>query len=125
MLKILMVTPDPDSLATLSAALTAEAEVMVAWDRSGEQGLKTAAGENFNLVVVDEQIKDMSPHRFLSRLLEIDAMVNTAVVSNQPAEVFHEVYEGLGVLAQLPPQPGKADADMLLIKLGNLTDLVP
>ncbi|MCB2225054.1 MAG: hypothetical protein KQH53_00135 [Desulfarculaceae bacterium] len=121
MLRILLVTPTPGSLATLSAALLAEPEVTVSWETTGEAALENAAAKDYDLVVLDEQVRDMSPWSFLNRLVLVNAFVNTAVVSQRAEEDFHEVYEGLGVLAQMPPQPGRAEAEKLISKLKEVS----
>jgi len=50
-------------------------------------------------------------------------MINCACVSPLPPEDFHETSEGLGVLMQLPVNPGKFEAEDLLKRLKNLKDL--
>jgi len=122
--KILLVTPSPASLATLSAALLAMPEVKIAWVSAGEQALAAAAESRPDLIVVDEQIRDMSAQSLLNRLLLWDAMVNTAVVSGRSEEDFHEFYEGLGIMAQLPLHPGRAEAEQLMRRLGELSPAV-
>lgn len=117
MLRILLVTPTPGSLATLSAALLAEPEVRVSWDSTGESALENAASNSYDLVVLDEQIRDISPWSFLNRLVLVNAFVNTGVVSQRSEDDFHEAYEGLGVLTQVPAKPTMAEAGMLLRKL--------
>jgi hypothetical protein len=44
------------------------------------------------------------------RLLPINALINTAVISDLPPETFHEASEGLGIMAQLPPNPTTSNA---------------
>ena len=49
-------------------------------------------------------------------------MINSAAVSPLSPEEFHEASEGLGVLVQLPVDPGKFEAEDLLKRLKNLKD---
>ena len=44
---------------------------------------------------------------------ETPALINLAVVSSLSGEEFHEASEGLGILAQVPPEPTAADGKML------------
>jgi DNA-binding response OmpR family regulator len=122
--KVLLVTPAPGSLATLSAALLAMPGVKVSWETSGERALAAASESRPDLIVVDEQVRGMSAQSLINRLLLWDAMVNTAVVSGRPSEEFHEVYEGLGIMAQLPLHPGRAEAESLMQRLGELSPAV-
>ena len=52
--------------------------------------------------------------------LGLTASVTTAAVSSQPQDVFHEASEGLGIMAHLPPRPGKFEAEQLLKTLNQL-----
>jgi hypothetical protein len=65
-------------------------------------------------VVIDENLPDMPGLDLVRRLLRINAMINTVVVSALPPDAFHEAGEGLGIMAQLPPQPTWEDARTIL-----------
>ena len=47
-------------------------------------------------------------------------MINCAAVSSLTSEDFHEAGEGLGILMQLPVEPGQEYADMLLEQLKSI-----
>ena len=47
-------------------------------------------------------------------------MINCAVVSTLSSADFHEASEGLGILMQLPAEPGKKEADQLLEHLKKI-----
>jgi hypothetical protein len=49
--------------------------------------------------------------------LKIDAMIHTALVSDQPEEIFHDQTEGLGILMQLSPKPDRQEARRLSERL--------
>ena len=50
-------------------------------------------------------------------------MLNYAVMSNTPAEAFHQATEGYGILMQLPSPPSQKDAEALLGRLAELSTL--
>jgi hypothetical protein len=52
--------------------------------------------------------------------MTVNAFIQTAVVSRLSHDAFHEASEGLGVLAQLPPAPGRDDARRILEMLRQL-----
>jgi hypothetical protein len=52
---------------------------------------------------------------------QVDAFVPAAAVSRLPREAFHDLTEGLGVLAQLPPRPGVWEAEQLLALLDRIS----
>jgi hypothetical protein len=68
-------------------------------------------------VIIDADLPDTAPLDLVQKLLMVNAMVNTALVSSLSDEEFHEVSDGLGVLGRLPNKPGMSDAGGLLHKL--------
>lgn len=77
--------------------------------------LQVATAKNWNLVIVDGL--DLSFNPFLAKLLEINASLNTSVLTDLAPQAFHEAGEGLGILCGLPAKPGVADVGPLLEKL--------
>ena len=75
-------------------------------------------------MVTDERLGDMTGLEFAGRLLSVNPIINCAPVSRLSPEDFHEVSEGLGLMAQLPVQPSKEDAEKLLQRLRNLKSLM-
>ena len=73
-----------------------------------------------HLVIIDANLPDTPPLELVQKLLMVNAMVNTAVISPLAEEEFHEASEGLGVLCRLPLEPGTAEAADLLRKLRKL-----
>jgi len=124
MLKLLLVSPDEDSLSGLASALMEHGDVDLSWAESGEKALDIASDTAIDLVVADERLGDMTGLEFAGRLLSVNPMINCASVSHLSSENFHEVSEGLGLMAQLPIQPSKEDAEKLLQRLRNLKSLM-
>ena len=54
------------------------------------------------------------------KLLSVNPMINCAAVSTLAPDQFHEASEGLGILAPLPPAPGKAQAEDLLQRIKDI-----
>jgi len=123
MLKLLIVSPDKNSLSGLASALVEHADVDLSWAESGEAALEIASGYAIDLVVTDESLGDMTGLEFAGRLLLVNPMINCASVSRLSPEKFHEISEGLGLMVQLPIQPGKEHAEELLQRLKNLKKL--
>ena len=127
MIRLLLVTLHRDSLAGFAAAVEGNDEVELVWSESGGKALSMVADTPVDLVVTDEDLGDMTGLEMAEKLLSINPMVNCAAVSPLAAEEFHEASEGLGLLAQLPPTPGKEQAEALLQHLkdikGNLAGM--
>ncbi len=75
------------------------------------------------LVVIDSDLPDTDSLGLVQKLLLVNAMVNTAVISPLSEEEFHEASEGLGILGRLPVEPGSGDAVDLLQKLRKILGL--
>jgi two-component SAPR family response regulator len=70
--------------------------------------------------VIDEILPDMPGLDLVRRLLPINAMINTVMISALPSEAFHDASEGLGIMAQLPPQPTPEDARTILARFKRM-----
>ena len=98
------------------------AEVVSAAD--GKAGLEELNAKPIDLVIVDEQLGDMTGIDFVKQVVKVKPLVNSAVVSILSAEDFHEATEGLGVLMQLPHRPQAGDAERLLAILTRISGLM-
>ena len=81
------------------------------------------AQRDFDLVVTDENLGDMTGLEFIKTVITQKPMVNCAAVSTLLPEDFHEASEGLGILMQLPVRPGPEYTKELLEHLKNILDL--
>jgi CheY-like chemotaxis protein len=124
MLKLLLVSPDQDSLSDLASALVEHSNVDLSWAESGETALNIASGTAIDLIVTDERLGDMTGLEFAGRLLSVNPMINCASVSSLSHEKFHEISEGMGLMAQLPVKPDKEDAEKLLQRLKDIKNLM-
>jgi CheY-like chemotaxis protein len=122
MLNILLVSQDKTSLSALKAGLEKN-DAHTAWVESGHYGLSMIAKRDFDLVITDENMADMTGLEFIKALIAQKPMVNCAVVSSLLPGDFHEASEGLGVLMQLPANPGHEYAEELLENLKKIMNL--
>jgi len=124
MLKLLLVNRDMDSFSALSSALSGQEDIELDVSPSGEKALEMLSSKAVDLVVADEDLGDMTALELSSRLLKINPMINCAVVSSLPPEEFHEASEGLGIMTQLPKQPGVKDAEDLIKTLKQIKGML-
>ena len=117
MLRIVLTTTRLKALQAFAAALSANPEVHLVHAASGAEALEAARTTAPHLVIIDADLPDTAPLDLVQKLLMVNAMVNTAVVSPLSDEEFHEASEGLGILSRLPNEPGTSDAGELLHKL--------
>lgn len=123
MIKILLVTSERESFSEFVSALAKNDDVELSWAANGQEALEEIPDNPVDLVVVNENIGDMTGIEFMIKLLMINPMINCAAVSSRSHEEFHEASEGLGVLMQLPVSPAEFEAEDLLKRLKNLKDL--
>ena len=122
--RLLLVTPNKDSLSLLASTLAAQGSVDLSWAQSGGKALDMISDTAFDLVVTDERLGDMTGLELAAKLISINPMINCAAVSSLSPEDFHEASEGLGLMDQLPPRPDKEEADNLLQRLMDLKNLM-
>ena len=85
--------------------------------KAGSKAFDVISEVVFDLVVIDENLGDMTALDFTAKLISINPMINCALVSSLSPRDFHEASEGLGVLAHLPPRPDEKDGKNLLARL--------
>ncbi len=121
-MKVAIVTNREGALAAFRAGLEGRhARVECLGD--GWSLHKAARTRSWNLVVVDGI--NLPFHPILEGLLEINASLNTAVMTDLAPDAFHEAGEGLGILCALPPTPGALDVDPLLERLQAIGGVDP
>jgi DNA-binding NtrC family response regulator len=72
------------------------------------------------LIVVDDQVQNTTGLEIVRRLIEVNAFIQTAVMSGSNDHEFHNRSEGLGILSKLPLIPGKSDAQKLIKRLDQV-----
>jgi DNA-binding response OmpR family regulator len=123
-LRVLFIAKDIAQFSALVARLQRQPEIELLPAETGAAGFSFLNGKQIDLVIVDEQLGDMSGIAFVKQLVKINPLVNSAIVSALTAEEFHEATEGLGVLMHLPREPRDKDAEALLAILEKIGALL-
>lgn len=124
MLHLVLATSRPESLQAFAAALSSDPEVRLEQVDSGSAALLAVSASAPHLVIIDTDLPDFPSLDLVQKLLMVNAMVNTAVVSPLTEADFHEASEGLGILSRLPLEPDAGEAPGLLQKLRKVLGLV-
>jgi DNA-binding response OmpR family regulator len=114
MFEIVLATNDSDRFGSFVRGLSAEPDWTIATVRSVEEVRRRASSAPPGLMVIDETVDGVSNIDIARDVILANAMINLVLVSSLSAEDFHEVSEGLGVLASLPPCPEQEDASRLI-----------
>jgi len=121
-ISILLASRDKASMSAFKAGLE-ENQVQTAWAQSGSNAIAKLTEGNFDLVVTDENLGDMTGLEFIEKVISKNPMVNCAAVSSLLPADFHEASEGLGILMQLPVRPDQEQAEKLLRQLKSILNL--
>ena len=122
MMNVLLASQGKTFMAALKAGFE-EHDVQTVRAESGTEALSLIAQREFDLVVTDENLGDITGLEFIKTLIALKPMVNCAAVSSLLPDDFHEASEGLGILMQLPVRPGHEYAEELLEHLKSILDL--
>ncbi len=123
MIKILLVFNDGDLKSEFINTLCQIGRTQVRTVDTGTQALEFLGKNKFDLAVVAENLSDMSGISFVEKLVMIDPMINTTIISDLSKEDFHEATEGLGVLMAVPVNAEKEDAVYLLEYLDKIINV--
>ena len=121
-INILLASRDKASMSAFKAGLD-ENQVQTAWAESGGTAIAMITHGNFDLVVTDENLGDMTGLEFIEKVVSKKPMVNCAAVTSLLPADFHEASEGLGILMPLPVRPGQEHAAKLLGQLKAILNL--
>jgi two-component SAPR family response regulator len=124
MLTTLLVSKKYVSFSDFVSTLEQEYNNKVLSTDSGKKALQLIKEQPFDMVIVDEELSDVTGLHFINKLVKVNPLINCAAVSSLPEEDFHEESEGLGVLMQLPVKPQKKDAEVLMQKFKKIKSLM-
>ncbi len=123
MIKLILVTGKTKSWSEFFLGLEKNKDVSFFCTDSAYTALDMLKSRSVDLVISDEELQDMSGLELVKKIITHNAMINCAIVSSLSGENFHEVSEGMGILAQLPVNPGEKDADELISYLKQVIQL--
>jgi len=121
---IILASSRIDQWQVFSDALRADIQANIVKVRSAAEALQAAQTLSPLAVAIDTELGDLAGVELVRRLLGINAMINTALASEKPEEIFHAETEGLGILMQLSPLPTPAEAGRLAERLRQVAGTV-
>lgn len=121
MLRLLIVTTDRERVAEMASRLSSDPDLELLWADTAESAIAEVRRHSPQAAVIDEELPDVPGLELVRRLLPINAMLLTAVMSDMTHERFHEASEGLGIASQLPSHPKAAEAGPLLERFRRLS----
>ncbi len=116
-LNFLILTINQKSLSDFISILKNLGDIKIYITPSGKRAFEIIDEKEFDLIITDEILQDMTGLDFARMLVLMHPMINCAVINSLSHEEFHEASEGLGLIMQLPHRPGERVASELLEQL--------
>ncbi len=95
----------------------------IEWIESGKKLLSLLSNptdKKIGLVIIDGNLPDENARDLVEQVIMQAPMTNCVATSALSPEDFHESFEGLGVLMQLPLKPNAQDAQNLVTHLNKI-----
>ncbi|MGD9210422.1 MAG: hypothetical protein PVI90_06575 [Desulfobacteraceae bacterium] len=119
--KILLITSRPAQLNEFTQALCKDGDMEIVSVNTAKEAIATARELLPVLAIVDDQVGGVAGVDVIRRLIENNAFIQTAAISELSDKEFHNYSEGLGILAKLPLMPNKNDAQHIITLLKKVT----
>lgn len=117
---IVVVSPHVERWKDFTVELGLRCSTEVIEVRSDAEAVDAARKKNPVIMIIDQDLGDRPGIELVPQLLQIDAMIHTALVSDQPEAIFHDQTEGLGILMKLSPLPDRQEAVQLYERLSGV-----
>ena len=124
MLRIIFAAKNYAGFGDLVERLRQEPEIELIPVSTASSVKKTLTEQEIHLIIAAEELEDCSGADCIRKVAMQFPLVHTALCSPLDEEAFHEATEGLGVLLQLPPRPGRADAERILERMAHIASLL-
>lgn len=117
LLRIMLAGGARQRLAPLATGLFMNTEAELHQAASSTEAMTLLREKLIGLVIVDEELSDAPGIELVRMVARNHPFVHCVLVSRLPAEDFHELTEGLGVLMQLSSPPQLSEAKAILAQL--------
>lgn len=119
-LRIILVSKSPFIFEFFAKELSKSDACDIIWVATGKEGLMMVEEQRVDVMVVDTLMGDGEGHTLIKQLALLAPHVHSALVSSLTPSGLHQQTEGVGILMQLPENPGAVDAKMMLKALENI-----
>ncbi|MCF6249112.1 MAG: response regulator [Desulfobacula sp.] len=122
MISISMVSRDKRFFDGIEGIL-AENQIKTDWCSTGEKALSKAIAVPMDLIIIDEDLPDMTGRQFIEKLVMKNSMIHCVVASPLTKKEFHGRYEGFGILMQFHIFPDRSEIETLLEHMNHIFNL--
>lgn len=119
--RLLMATENRSFFEPILENLVENGRIQVDWTADAAATLARVKAARPDLLIVDARLEGRDGFELCRKVLQVDAFVNMAAVSDLDDDEFHEASEGLGLVGRLPSRPAVADLERLLDLLDGVS----
>jgi DNA-binding response OmpR family regulator len=119
--RLLMATENRAFFEPILENLVENERIQVDWTPDAAATLARVKTARPDLLIVDARIEGRDGFDLCRKVLQMDAFMNMAAVSDLDDDEFHEASEGLGLVGRLPSRPAVADLERLLDLLDGVS----
>ncbi|MEE4608351.1 MAG: response regulator [Desulfobacteraceae bacterium] len=119
--RLLMATEKRAFFEPILENLVKDGRIQVDWTPDATATLARVRAGRPDLLIVDTRIDGRDGFDLCRKVLQVDAFVNMAAVSDLDDDEFHEASEGLGLVGRLPSRPDVGDLERLLDLLDGVS----
>ena len=119
-LNLLLISKNKQRFDDLEQALVTQGQHRVIYCSRPEEVYEAIAAARIDGVIVDEEVEGGTGLDFIRELTPRNPFINCALVSSLYADEFHEATEGYGVFMQIPPHPGREEAEQIGTHLSKI-----
>ncbi len=123
MIRILLIGSDFNTISNVTNILKKHHNIEIIKSLSGKEALEKIKNEPYDLVIIDEVIKDMPGLKIAKQIVTSNPFLNCTLISSLSPKEFHEATEGLGLLMQLPLSPTDNHIESLLSHLKKILNI--
>ncbi len=123
MISILAVGKESDAMAGLISVIGRYPGIEISGPEPVDHAFDMISTRPYDLLIVEEELGDMTGIAFIKKLLSTNPFINTALISSLPPDDFHQATEGLGVLMHLTRKPDAEQSAILVKKLRKVLSL--
>lgn len=121
-LSILMASREEKAFAAIEQIL-ARKGMKADWAGTGARVLEAMRENPCDLLIIEERLPDMTARQLTEQVVKANPFVYCAVAGSLDEKLFHQLYEGYGVLMQMPCVPQPRDIEVLLDKLKTIAGM--
>ncbi len=126
MRRVVFLSRDKDQFVEIERMLIRR-ELNIEWAGTGKDLLSllsdTSKNQSIDLLIMEETVEDAKARSLVESVIAKSPMTNCVVAGSLEKEEFHDLYEGYGVLMQVPLRPAKKDAKKLVTHLDKIMAL--